>query len=160
MAKKATKAADNLFYKARIEAASCNDRLFSREGAAEQIGIDRTRLARIELGSLYPYPEEVLLMSDTYNAPEIKAFYCKECCPLGCNNPHIVLEDLDRVSVKALSLFRKLPGAKDILLDIVEDGIITEEEKPSLNEFLTTMSELEMFIQQFKLLAEKNNWKE
>ena len=68
MAKKATKAADNIFYKARMEAAACNDRLSSREGAAELLGIDRTRLARIELGSLNPYPEEVLLMSDAYNA--------------------------------------------------------------------------------------------
>lgn len=68
MAKKATKAADNNFYKARMEAASFNDSFNSREGAAEILGIDRTRLARIELGSLSPYPEEVLLMSDAYNA--------------------------------------------------------------------------------------------
>ena len=64
MAKRATKAAENEFYKARMDAATCNDNLNSREGAAELLGIDRTRLARIELGSLNPYPEEVLLMSD------------------------------------------------------------------------------------------------
>lgn len=160
MSKKATKAVDNMFYKARMEAASCNDGLNSREGAAEQIGIDRTRLARIELGSLTPYPEEVLLMSDVYNTPELKPFYCKKCCPLGCNNPNIALEDLDRVAVKAFSLFRKLPAKKDLFLDIVEDGVISEDEKPDLNEFLSFMEELEKFIQQFKLLAEKNNWKE
>jgi len=66
MSKIATKASDNDFYKARIAASSCNDRLASREGAAEETGIDRTRLARIELGSLNPYPEEVLLMMDTW----------------------------------------------------------------------------------------------
>lgn len=160
MAKKATKAADNVFYKARIEAAACNDELNSREGASVQTGIERTRIARIEENILNPYPEEVIMMSSTYNAPELKAFYCKECCPLGCNHPSIALEDLDRVSVKALSLFRKLPNAKDILLDIVEDGVISEEEKPDLNEFLSIMDEMEKFIGQFKLLAEKNNWKE
>lgn len=83
MPKKATKASDNEFYKARIAAASCNERLSSREGAAEETSIDRTRLARIELGSLNPYPEEVLLMSDTYNAPEIENYYCTHLCPLG-----------------------------------------------------------------------------
>lgn len=36
MPKKATKASDNEFYKARIAAASCNERLSSREGAAEE----------------------------------------------------------------------------------------------------------------------------
>lgn len=42
MPKMATKAADNVFYKARIAAASWNDRLGSREGASEVTGIDLT----------------------------------------------------------------------------------------------------------------------
>lgn len=49
MSKFATKAAANMFCQARYEAAKSNERLSSREGAAEEIGIDRTRLARIEL---------------------------------------------------------------------------------------------------------------
>lgn len=72
MPKMATKAADNVFYKARIAAASWNDRLGSREGASEVTGIDRTRLANIELGTINPHPEEVLMLSDTYNAPELQ----------------------------------------------------------------------------------------
>lgn len=58
MPKFATKAADNMFCQARYEAAKFNERLSSREGAAEELGVDRTRLARIELGSVTPYPEE------------------------------------------------------------------------------------------------------
>ena len=42
MPKMATKAADNVFYKARMAAASWNDRLASREGTSELTGIDRT----------------------------------------------------------------------------------------------------------------------
>lgn len=63
MSKFATKAAANMFCQARYEAAKSNERLSSREGAAEEMGIDRTRLARIELGSTIPYQEEVLLIS-------------------------------------------------------------------------------------------------
>lgn len=55
MSKFATKAAANMFCQARYEAAKSNERLSSREGAAEEIGIDRTRLARIELGSTIPF---------------------------------------------------------------------------------------------------------
>ena len=66
MSKFATKAAANMFCQARYEAAKSNERLSSREGAAEEIGIDRTRLARIELGSTIPYQEEVLLMTDCF----------------------------------------------------------------------------------------------
>ncbi len=72
MPKNPTVAANNVFCIARKEAASFNDSLNSREGASELLGIDRTRIARIELGSLNPYPEEVLMMSDAYNAQELK----------------------------------------------------------------------------------------
>ena len=59
MSKFATKAAANMFCQARYEAAKSNERLSSREGAAEEIGIDRTRLARIELGSTIPYARPI-----------------------------------------------------------------------------------------------------
>lgn len=83
MPKNPTIAANNVFCIARKQAASFNDNLNSREGASEELGIDRTRLARIELGSLNPYPEEVLMMSDVYNAPELNNHYCSRLCPLG-----------------------------------------------------------------------------
>lgn len=56
MPRNATKAADNVFYLARKAAEKCNDHLGSREGAAEETGIDRTRLARIEAGVLVREP--------------------------------------------------------------------------------------------------------
>lgn len=90
MSKFATKAADNMFCQARYEAAKSNERLSSREGAAEELGIDRTRLARIELGSTVPYQEEVLLMADMYRAPELRGKlsyscpYSQECLTSNC----------------------------------------------------------------------------
>lgn len=112
MAKYATKAKENIFTQARYNAAKFNDRLNSREGASEELGIDRSRLARIELGSKNPFPDEVLMMSDIYNAPELKAHFCKYMCPLGKDFPEVESEDLDRISVKALSSFRKISKAK------------------------------------------------
>ena len=78
----ATKAADNVFYKARMEAAKWNDKLSSREGAAEVTGLDRTRIAYIELGTITPYPEEILILADCYNAPELCNHYCARMCPI------------------------------------------------------------------------------
>ena len=77
MPRNATKAADNVFYLARKAAEKCNDHLGSREGAAEETGIDRTRLARIEAGVLVPYPEEVLMMAHAYQAPQLCNHYCE-----------------------------------------------------------------------------------
>lgn len=116
MGKHVTKAAGNVFAEARYQAATFNDRLFSREGASEELGIDRSRLARIELGSKNPFPDEVLMMADIYNAPELKSYYCKNMCPLGKDFPDVKLEALDRISIKALSSFRKISAASAIQL--------------------------------------------
>ena len=129
MANVTAKTSSNIFYKARCEAATHNEQLSSREGAAEEIGIDRTRLARIELGSTIPYQEEVLLMADCYKAPELKGNYCREMCPLGKNMPKIENAGLDRISLRMLSSLKKINEAKESLLDITADGIISEEEK-------------------------------
>lgn len=157
MARKATKAGDSMYYKARIEASKFNDNLSSREGASEIIGMDRTRLARIELGSLDPYPEEVLLMSDTYNAPEICNRYCHEQCPLGKHTTiPIEVAELDRLTLQVLSSFNKIGGIKETLLDIAADGVITDDEKPRLDEVLSALDLISSNAQSLKLWAEKN----
>lgn len=124
MSKFATKAAANMFCQARYEAAKSNERLSSREGAAEEIGIDRTRLARIELGSTIPYQEEVLLMADCYKAPELKGNYCREMCPLGKNMPKIENAGLDRISLRMLSSLKKINEA-NAAHDQSHNGMIT-----------------------------------
>ena len=138
------------------EAAKSNERLSSREGAAEEIGIDRTRLARIELGSTIPYQEEVLLMADCYKAPELKGNYCREMCPLGKNMPKIENAGLDRISLRMLSSFKKINEAKESLLDITADGIISEEEKPELKKIIQTLDEVNEITQNLKNWIERN----
>lgn len=156
MSKFATKAAENIFCKARYEAAKFNERLSSREGAAEELGIDRTRLARIELGSTVPYQDEVLLMADCYRAPELKGNYCRDMCPLGKGMPKIEDADLDRISLRALASFRKINEAKELLLDITADGIITDDEKPDLEKIISTLDEVNEITQNLKNWIEKN----
>ena len=133
MPKMATKAADNVFYRARIAAASWNDRLGSREGASEVTGIDRTRLANIELGTINPHPEEVLMLSDTYNAPELQNHFCSHLCPLGIGTiSPIELEELERVTLQLISAMKSLPEVKDGIIDIAADGVIDAKEKPRI----------------------------
>lgn len=156
MANIAAKTSSNKFYQARSGAASYNEQLSSREGAADIMSIDRGRLYRIESGIANPYPEEVHLMADLYNAPELENYYCTEMCPLGCGMPKVELEDLDRIAIKALASFRKLDQTKEKLLDITEDGVITEDEKPDLESILSNLEELESVAQNLKVWAKKN----
>lgn len=50
MGRRPTKAADNPFCIARLEAAKYNDRLLSKEGASEFLGVSVSTLSDYELG--------------------------------------------------------------------------------------------------------------
>ena len=150
------KTSSNMFYKARCEASAHNERLSSREGAADIMSIDRGRLYRIESGIANPYPEEVHMMADLYNAPELRNHYSRETCPLGRDMPVLELEDLDRITVRAMASLRKVAQTKESLLDITADGVITEDEKPELRRILETLDEVTAIAQSLKVWAEKN----
>ena len=156
MSRVATKACDNIFYLARFNAATHNERLSSREGAAEELGMDRNRLAKIELDLINPYPEEVKMMATEYNAPELENYFCREICPLGSNVPKADIEDLDRITVRAMAAFRKLDITKQELLDVAADGQVSEEEESRVLHILDDLQELEEVAQSFRLWIKKN----
>lgn len=156
MANLTAKTSSNIFYKARCEAATHNEQLSSREGAADYMSIDRGRLYRIESGIAVPYPEEIRLMADLYNAPELENYYCRTMCPLGNEVPKAELADMDRITIRTLSAFRKIGKTKEMLLDITEDGVIDETEKPQLEEILRNLEEVEEIAQSMKLWIKKN----
>lgn len=120
------------------------------------MSIDKGRLYRIESGIINPYPEEVHLMADLYNSPELRNYYCTEMCPLGCDIPKVNLEELDRIAIRTLSSFRKVEETKELLLDITEDGVISDDEKAGMQKVLGNLEELEQIAQSLKLWVKKN----
>lgn len=156
MANITAKTSANIFYRARCEAAKHNEQLSSREGAADIMSIDRDRLYRIESGIANPYPEEIHLMADLYNAPELRNYFCKNMCPLGEDLPKAEMADLDRITVRTLSAIRKLGETRELLLDITEDGVIDESEKEDMEKVLHNLEELEQVAQNMKLWIRKN----
>lgn len=157
MPKFATKAAGNVFYEARREAASLNERLGSRDGAAEEAGIDKTRLTKIELGSTDPYPEEVLLMMGTYKAPELGNYYCSQVCRLGkLTVPQAEMCELDRLAIKAIAALGDAEKIKSTIIEIVADGKVTKEEQPKLEYVLKSLEQISRAAAEAKIWVEKN----
>ena len=157
MGRRPTKAADNPFCKARLAAAEYNERLYSKEGAAELLGVSVSTLSDYELGltKIIP-PDMVVKMSSLYNAPELENYYCTEMCPLGCGMPKVNVENLDRIAIRALDSFRKINQTKELLLDITADGVISENEKKDLEKILDNLEELESIAQNLKIWVKKN----
>lgn len=157
MGREATKAAGNPWYEARKKAASYDDRLSSREGAAERLGMSASSVADAELGLSKCMPvDKAVLMSDLYNAPHLLNHYCLHECPIGCRHP---LSDevlnIDRVTVKILKGMKieQIEGVKDKLVDIAADGVISEDEKPDLKEILLYLDELSRIISELKTIG-------
>ncbi len=158
MGTRPTKAADNIYCKCRLEAAKYNDRLNSREGAAELLGVSPSSLADYELGNTKIIPvDKIILMADLYKAPEIKNYYCKNVCPIGCDFPEVLEDaDLDRLTIKTVSALKDAKWISDTLIKIVADGIIDEAEKSELETIMKTLDEFMGIYQSLKVYAEKN----
>ena len=152
-----TKAADNMFCKARMKAARLNGKLRSKEGAAEMLGVSASTLSDYELGLTKNVPPDMVIkMADLYDAPELQNYYCTEMCPLGCDMPKTEIENLDRLTVQMLSSFRKMQENSEILLDITEDGQIDESEKKLMEEVLDNLTEVTRITENLKLWVKKN----
>ncbi len=157
MGKKATKAADNIFYIARYEAAKDNEAFASREGASDIVNIDRTRLANIELGNTSPYPDEVKSMAEAYNMPELCNSYCANQCPIGQGTiKEVKMDDFDRLSLKVLGSLKDIDALRMSLIAISEDGIIDISEQPEFNKILDSLEKIATNANALKLWAAKN----
>lgn len=156
MSKISAKTSSNVFYQARMEASEHNDKLTSRDGATEEMAMDRGRLFRIESGVADPHPDEVLMMSRLYDKPYLENYYCTRCCPLGKNVPVAKETNLDRITIELLATIRKLDGIKGELVDITADGVIEECEKDALADIVKKICEVETVAESLKLWARKN----
>lgn len=114
-----TKAADNIYCKCRKEAAKYNDKLNSREGAAELLGISASTLADYELGITKIIPADAILrMADLYNAPELRNHYCKYSCPLGQD-----VEGLIQTKLLKMLCRQKLRTVKALVVQKNQQGL-------------------------------------
>jgi hypothetical protein len=161
MPKKPTKAAGNVYCEARLAASSCNDRLASREGAAEVCGIDRTRLAHFELGAKVPHPEEVLLMADAYNAPELLNHHCANDCPIGKKTVRqLTLTNADRAVLNFVAAYMELTRGEDdikeLLIQASEKEALDADIMPLLNHTVQRANTLAKRAQELSLWTKKH----
>lgn len=157
MGRGATKAAGNVWYEARINAAKWNDKLSSREGASEKLGVCIDTINNAERGLYKCMPVDVaVIMADEYKAPHLLNYYCLHECPIGCRQSiSDEVCDLDRLTVKLMKNLRvsELESIKESLLDIAEDGKISEEEKPELRRILEYLDGVAKLVSELKILG-------
>lgn len=149
----------NVYFQARKEASEYNDKLSSREGAAEMIGVSPSTLADYELGNTKFVPvDKVVLMADLYNKPELKNGYCKKECPIGKEMPIATnVSCLERIALKILDELDSdsTETIKKKLIRITEDGRVTADEVPEMKRILEQLDELAVVISELRMAGQK-----
>ena len=149
----------NIYYQARKKAMIHNEVLSNRERAAELLGVSQSTLSDYELGITKIVPvDKVALMADLYNCPELRTRYCKHECPIGRHIPLATsISGIEGVSLKLIRLldFNEIKKIEKNLVCIAEDGIISEDEKPTLISIIDSFDEMSIAISELKLIGEK-----
>ena len=146
----------NPLFKARMKAAERNDRIFSRAGVEQAIGISEDRLSRIESDLSVARPDEIVLMAELYHEPSLKNWYCRKCCPLGKDRPEVKDESIDRITIRLLASMENIERQRTRLLDMVKDGLISEDERPVLKDILDGLNDLAIGNLSLRNWIEKN----
>lgn len=159
MGRDASKAAGNPWYEARLEAAKFNDKLCSREGAAELLGMSVSSVADTELGLSKVMPvDKAVLMADLYCDPALLNYYCLHECPIGRRRP--ISDDticVERAAVKLTKILRKevVQRFKHGLQDIAADGVVSDDEFPEFDAIMDELREVSKVISELEIIRDK-----
>ena len=150
---------NNVYFRARKNAAMYNEKLSSREGAAEMLGICVSTLADYELDITKVVPvDKVVMMSEIYKCPDLKSHFCKQECPIGKRMPLATrVRSIEGIALRMIREFDpdKIKEMKNDLIGIAADGIITDDEKPVLSDILKRLDSLAEVISEMRLIGEK-----
>lgn len=164
MATDRIKTNENVYFRARKEAAIYNEKLNSRGNAADIMGISESSLADYELGLTKVVPvDKVVLMADLYNAPWLKTMYCKTECPIGkCLPMPTESTGIENVTLKLLHALDdgKIDDVRSDILRIALDGKIDESEVFELKDIMSHLDTLAKAITELRNICEATIKKE
>lgn len=114
------------------------------------------RIEKIENERCVPHPDEVLLMAEKYNCPELCNYYCSHQCEIGIQYvPEIKIKDLPSITLSMIASLNSVQKSKDQLIEIASDGAITDEELEDFIKIQTKLEEISIAIESMQLLIEQ-----
>lgn len=129
----------------------------SREKASELLGtISEDRIEKIENEKCLAHPEEILIMADKYNTPDLCNYYCSKQCPIGeVYVPPINMKELPSIILEMVASLNSMGKKTERLIEISADGQIEDDE---LMDFVRIQEELERIsitVETLQLWSEK-----
>lgn len=136
MARISTKENKTVYQKKREELG------LSREKASELLEtIPPERIERIESGKFTAHPDEVILMAEKYQDPQLCNYFCANECEIGRQYvPEVKIKDLSQIVLEMLASLNSVKKRQERLIEITVDGKIEADE---LEDFIEIQDELE-----------------
>ena len=130
----------------------------TREEASELLEgvISPNKLEKIENNRITLHPEDVLLMSQKYNAPDLCNYYCASQCPIGQQYvPEVKVKSLAGIVLEMLASLNSVEQYKNRLIEITADGEITEDEIEDFNKIRAELERISIAVEALQLWSEK-----
>lgn len=132
----------------------------SREEASQQITdiiVTKDRLEKIENRRIIAHPDEILAIAKAYKAPAIINYYCTHDCVIGGKYINeIKPKELSQIAIETLNSLNRLNQAKERLLEIVEDGTITEDEYEDFCEIKSNLDKIAHAVESLQLWLDES----
>lgn len=113
---------------------------FSQEEAAELLGLSAESMKQYESGRRTPSDDTVHRMAELYNLPWLELEHAKATDRLGVL-PDVHIQPLPTASITLANRFRRASDQICTLLEIAEDGIIDERERPEFDAIVADLRE-------------------
>lgn len=129
---------------------------WSREYAAEQLGMSDDKLERIENEKQRPNPQDVLIMSDVYKSPELCNYFCNRDCEIGQKYvPKVPDDELPGIILNLMGTIYDVEDIEKLLVKITKDNKIEDSEIENLATAQCTLEQLSIMIEALQLCVER-----
>lgn len=129
---------------------------WSREYASEHLGMSDDKLERIENEKQLPNPQDVLIMSQVYKAPELCNYFCHRDCEIGQKYvPEVPDEDLPGIILNLMGSIYEVEDIEKMLVKITRDNKIADSEIENLATAQCTLEQLSIMIEALQLCVER-----
>ena len=128
--------------------------------AREKLGLTREkageRMEKIESGKSLAHPDEVLLMSKGYKAPELCNYFCARECPIGEKYvPEIAPKSLSEIVLEMLASLNTMQRSRERLIEICADGEVSDDQVEDFVKIQEDLERISVTVEALQLWAER-----
>ena len=129
----------------------------TREKASELLeGIAPERIERIESGKYLAHPDEIILMAEKYQAPQLCNYYCSNECEIGKKYvPEITIKNLSQIVLEMLASLNAVKNSQERLIEITADGLIQADEVEDFIKIQEDLERISLTVEALQLWSEQ-----